>query len=146
MGITVDHIIGKRWFTVNFEVFLLRICHVLWPSKGHVFFFLNLSILMSWKSSVLHVKYRNIATIIFFSHFELTSMSFLGTITFWELEIPNSGCGRKPFCHPITVSAALPLRTVYIVYVQRCAYPWVLTFLCILIFFSSLAWGAFIAT
>lgn len=67
MGITVDHIIGKRWFTVNFEVFLLRICHVLWPSKGHVFFFLNLSILMSWKSSMLHVKYRNIATIFFFS-------------------------------------------------------------------------------
>lgn len=91
---------------------------------------------------ILHVtckipKYRNH---IFFSHFELTSMSFPGTITFWELEIPNSGCGIKPFCHPIIVSAALPLRTVYIVYVQRCAYPWVLTFLCILIFFfSSLA-------
>lgn len=66
-------------------------------------------------------------------------MSFPGTITFWELEIPNSGCGIKPFCHPIIVHAALPLRTVYIVYVQRCAYPWVLTFLCILIFFFQLS-------
>lgn len=70
---------------------------------------------MSWKSLMLHVKYQNIVTIIFFSHFELTSMSFPGTITFWELEIPNSGHGIKPFYHPIIVYAALPLRTVYIV-------------------------------
>lgn len=51
---------------------------------------------------------------IFFSHFELTSMSFPGTITFWELEIPNSGHGIKPSYHPVIVYAALPLRTVYI--------------------------------
>lgn len=70
---------------------------------------------MSWKSLMLHVKYQNIVTIIFFSHFELTSMSFPGTITFWELEIPNSGRGIKPSYHPIIVYAALPLRTVYIV-------------------------------
>lgn len=61
MGITVDHIIGKRWFTVNFEVFLLRICHVLWPSKGHVFFFKpqHLDVLKILNVTCKILKYTN---------------------------------------------------------------------------------------